>query len=426
MKSKKKKEHRLVKGVLRALEYSAITKLSGYLIDYALGLADSKFIYHLDLQHTDTEGAIAEMFGKGVAETVRAGSGEIEYMTHDYIEFIPVRNDNMTRYINFTRYNGTIIGVYIDKANTTSDGNITHYKRNELFCLNTKTDIANIKAFATELFRIRRRQNKEERIDNCSTIIFKGMGSNIWLETKLRTFDDVFIPTADKEKIITHINAFVKNRDWYIKNSIPHHLGIMLYGEPGSGKSSIAQAIVDSIDNVSDFVIVEGNNIKYIDNIFQQMIPQHAYDGDTYRVILFEDVDTGLSDINRDKIQPESLVPKLENVLESKATDLAGILNFLDGIRSPTNCIFIFTTNHIENIDKAILRPGRCDLTIEIKHVCVETLLEFLNFHFPEEDIKLPKTYKVKDGITFAELQNHIAIGETADDIIKFCKRGKS
>ena len=426
MKSKKKKEHRLVKGVLRALEYSAITKLSGYLIDYAIGLADSKFIYHLDLQHTDTEGAIAEMFGKGVAETVRAGSGEIEYMTHDYIEFIPVRHDNMTRYINFTRYNGTIIGVYIDKANTTSDGNIGHYKRNELFCLNTKTDIANIKAFATELFRIRRRQNKEERIDNCSTIIFKGMGSNIWLETKLRTFDDVFVPNADKEKIITHINAFVNNRDWYIKNSIPHHFGIMLYGEPGSGKSSIAQAIVDSVDNVSDFVIVEGNNIKYIDSIFQQMIPQHAYDGDTYRVILFEDVDTGLSDINRDKIQPESLVPKLENVLESKATDLAGILNFLDGIRSPTNCIFIFTTNHIENIDKAILRPGRCDLTIEIKHVCVETLLEFLNFHFPEEDIKLPKTYKVKDGITFAELQNHIAIGETADDIIKFCKRGKS
>jgi chaperone BCS1 len=315
--------------------------------------------------------------------------------------------------------------VYIDKATTTDNGDICHLKRNELFCLNTKADIENLKAFTRKLFEVRNRQNRDERIDNLSTIIFRGRfnNSNIWLNTKLRTFDDVFIPSADKEKIMNHVNAFIDKRDWYIKNNIPHHLGIMLYGEPGTGKSSIAQAIVDSINNVSDFIIVEGNEIKYIDSIFDNLLNQHAYDSSLYRVILFEDVDTGLSDINRDK--SESLNKKMDTG-ESKETDLAGILNFLDGIRSPTNCIFIFTTNHIENIDQAILRPGRCDVSVEIKNVCIETLLEFLNFHFPEENITLPKTYKVKDGITFAELQNHIAIGETSDDIIKFCKRGKS
>lgn len=420
----KKKENKFFRTVKNAVAHAAIAKISGYLIDYAIGIADSKFIYHVDLQHTDTEGAIAEVFGKGLGYTVRAGSGEPEYLTHDFIEFVPIRYDNTSRYINFTKYNGSIIGVYIDKATSTNDGNIAHLKRNELFCLNTKTDIANLKAFTKKVFEVRNRQNRDERIDNLSTVIYRGkFNNNIWLNSKLRTFDDVFIPSADKEKIMNHVNAFIDKRDWYIKNNIPHHLGIMLYGEPGTGKSSIAQAIVDSIDNVSDFIIVEGNEIKYIDYIFDNLINQHAYDASLYRVVLFEDVDTGLSDINRDKSDP--LTPKTDKS-ESKETDLAGILNFLDGIRSPTNCIFIFTTNHIENIDQAILRPGRCDVSVEIKNVCVETLLEFLKFHFPEENITLPKTYKVKDGITFAELQNHIAIGETSDDIIKFCKRGKS
>ncbi len=424
MNKKKGNENKVFRTVKNAIAHAAIAKLSGYLIDYALGIVDSKFIYHIDLQHTDTEGAIAEVFGKGLGYTVHAGSGEPEYLNHDFIEFVPIRYDNTSRYINFTKYNGTIIGIYIDKATATNDGNISHLKRNELFCLNTKTDIANIKEFTRKIFEIRNRQNRDERVDNLSTIIFRGkFRNNIWLNTKLRTFNDVFMPSSDKEKIMNHVNAFINKRDWYIKNNIPHHLGIMLYGEPGTGKSSIAQAIVDSIDNVSDFVIVEGNEIKYIDSIFDDLINHHAYDASLYRVVLFEDVDTGLSDINRDK--SESLNPRTDTS-ESKETDLAGILNFLDGIRSPTNCIFIFTTNHIENIDQAVLRPGRCDLTIEIKHVCVETLIEFLNFHFPEEDITLPKTYKVKDGITFAELQNHIAIGETSDDIIKFCKRGEN
>jgi ATP-dependent 26S proteasome regulatory subunit len=92
-------------------------------------------------------------------------------------------------------------------------------------------------------------------------------------------------------------------------------------------------------------------------------------------------------------------------------------LNSIDGVCAPFNVVFIFTTNHIEKLDPALLRPGRIDLCVEIKPVCLETFTEFMIHHFG--DIKIPKTLKIKDGITFAKLQlmvmNHASPKEIMD-----------
>ena len=42
-------------------------------------------------------------------------------------------------------------------------------------------------------------------------------------------------------------------------------------------------------------------------------------------------------------------------------------MQFLDSNSSPTNVIFIATTNHIERLDSALLREGRFDLKVEVK-----------------------------------------------------------
>ena len=44
---------------------------------------------------------------------------------------------------------------------------------------------------------------------------------------------------------------------------------------------------------------------------------------------------------------------------------LSGLLNIIDGIASQEGRILIMTTNFIENLDSALLRPGRVDLRIE-------------------------------------------------------------
>jgi mitochondrial chaperone BCS1 len=40
---------------------------------------------------------------------------------------------------------------------------------------------------------------------------------------------------------------------------------------------------------------------------------------------------------------------------------LSGLLNVLDGFYAPSNVLFVMTTNHIEVLDEALLRPGRID-----------------------------------------------------------------
>ena len=61
----------------------------------------------------------------------------------------------------------------------------------------------------------------------------------------------------------------------------------------------------------------------------------------------------------------------------SKLT-LGGLLNFADGIRSSCGSqrIFIFTTNHPERLDPALIRPGRMDLHMELSYCSFEVLLQ--------------------------------------------------
>ena len=47
---------------------------------------------------------------------------------------------------------------------------------------------------------------------------------------------------------------------------------------------------------------------------------------------------------------------------------LSGLLNALDGVASQEGRILIMTTNHIEKLDSALIRPGRIDLRLELNY----------------------------------------------------------
>ena len=45
----------------------------------------------------------------------------------------------------------------------------------------------------------------------------------------------------------------------------------------------------------------------------------------------------------------------------------SGLLNALDGVASQEGRIFILTTNHIDRLDDALIRPGRCDVKVKVR-----------------------------------------------------------
>ena len=64
----------------------------------------------------------------------------------------------------------------------------------------------------------------------------------------------------------------------------------------------------------------------------------------------------------------------------------SGFLNALDGVASGEERVIFLTTNHIERLDPALIRPGRVDLAALIDDADPEQAKTlFLNFYGTEE-----------------------------------------
>lgn len=222
-----------------------------------------------------------------------------------------------------------------------------------------------------------------------------------------RSFNDVFIENDVLDKIRSGIESFINKKEWYREHHIPYHYGIILHGEPGVGKSSISQAIAKEYDMTITNISTSNPNLipSMIDSIKRN---NSSLSGHT-QILLIEDIDCAMLTKEYDT----------NGRMTTRRSNLGELLNELDGLSAVSNVIYIFTTNHIEKLDPALIRPGRIDLKLEIKYVNFETLNKFLNFHYGET---VKKKFKVRDGITFAELQVMVMQDATIDDIVKFCK----
>jgi chaperone BCS1 len=66
---------------------------------------------------------------------------------------------------------------------------------------------------------------------------------------------------------------------------------------------------------------------------------------------------------------------------------LQEFLQFLDGINSPSNVIFVATTNHIDHIDPALLRKGRFDLKYEMNKISYDLAAEMIKDMCPHKEV---------------------------------------
>src|SRR4029077_13790047 len=114
-------------------------------------------------------------------------------------------------------------------------------------------------------------------------------------------------------------------------------------------------------------------------------LAQAVADITPYSIVLMEDVDTVKLD-NREEQQEGKSIPEKEDCTKMGVT-LGGLLNVLDGLQSPLGALFFLTTNHINKLDAALLRPGRIDVRLEISHPSKEQKEELYTRFFPNEEI---------------------------------------
>jgi mitochondrial chaperone BCS1 len=106
-------------------------------------------------------------------------------------------------------------------------------------------------------------------------------------------------------------------------------------------------------------------------------------------VLLFEDIDCMRSGNARvpsneranDRTQSRD---EKENVADRNGVTLSGLFNVLDGFYAPTNALFMMTTNRIETLDEALLRPGRIDYKLYLGKASDLQKIELYRRFFPD------------------------------------------
>lgn len=159
-----------------------------------------------------------------------------------------------------------------------------------------------------------------------------------------------------KESVITEVKEMISNffkddtKKIYDKLEIPYKRGVILYGEPGNGKSAMIRELFRELDDIKKIIIgpTVPNFIKVLTYLTSTLNNEKM-------LIVMEDIDYVLSMTSRSEF-----------------------LNFLDGIDTLSGVFFIGTTNYINKIDPAFVnRSGRFDRSYEIGNPDEEVRREF-------------------------------------------------
>lgn len=186
------------------------------------------------------------------------------------------------------------------------------------------------------------------------TVIYNSWGAE-WRQfgnpRRKRPLESVILDTGIKEKMVGDVKDFLASGSWYHDRGIPYRRGYLLHGPPGSGKSSFIQALAGELDY--DIAILNLSERGLTDdrlNHLLTIIPPRT-------LILLEDVDAAFG--NR-RVQAD------EDGYRGANVTFSGLLNALDGVASAEERVIFLTTNHIETLDEALVRPGRVDMTVRL------------------------------------------------------------
>lgn len=167
---------------------------------------------------------------------------------------------------------------------------------------------------------------------------------------KKRPLHSVILDKGVKERVVGDVRDFLDRQQWYVDRGIPYRRGYLLYGPPGSGKSSFIQALAGELDmgiaiiNLSE----RGMQDDRLAMLLTKLPPR--------TILLLEDADAAFS--NRRQVESDGY--------SGATVTFSGLLNALDGVAAGEERIAFLTTNHIDRLDEALIRPGRVDMTVRI------------------------------------------------------------
>jgi mitochondrial chaperone BCS1 len=202
-----------------------------------------------------------------------------------------------------------------------------------------------------------------------------------------RLLDSVILKPGEKEHLMQDLERFRASRARYRRLGVPYHRGYLLYGPPGTGKTSLVSALAAKY-GMSIYVI---NLTEFNDRRLKTAMNDVAENS----MILFEDIDcmkagnrradlTGTPDRRESSEKGRGEPEKKDDAPAGFSVTLSGLLNVLDGVHAPENVVYVMTTNQVEALDPALLRPGRIDYRLYLGEAAESQRIELYRRFFPE------------------------------------------
>lgn len=160
----------------------------------------------------------------------------------------------------------------------------------------------------------------------------------------------VILPDGQLEAIVRDIKDFTARdtKAWYQAHGLPHRRSYLFHGPPGSGKSSTVKMIAGLFRLNACFLGFTS------DDFCNQMLQDALTSLPRRALLVLEDVDVLFNEDRKSEA--------------TQALTFSGMLNALDGLISVDGIITIFTTNHFDKLDPALIRGGRVDRRFEFGH----------------------------------------------------------
>jgi chaperone BCS1 len=223
-------------------------------------------------------------------------------------------------------------------------------------------------------------------------ILIKLYKSGFWgriSELNKRRLSSIYLDGNKKELIIQDIDNFKNNKKDYDNFCVPYKRNYLLYGPPGTGKTSLVYAIASKYDMDIHILTL---NPSMNDQTLISCISRISEES----ILLLEDFD--------------SLYEMRQKNEKNNLVSFSCLLNILDGLSAKSGLITFITTNHIDRLDNALLRPGRIDLKIEITYATKKQLIKMIKDLLPSQINNFNNLWKnIKNNkITTAAFQNFL------------------
>ncbi len=204
-----------------------------------------------------------------------------------------------------------------------------------------------------------------------------------------RPLSSVFLPEGQVDEVVGDVGRFLGNSEWYSRRGIPWRRGYLFHGIAGTGKTTLIRGIVAHFK--MDLYIV--NLAGAIDDrgflhALANVPPRSA--------ILLEDADA--------TFEQRSKNSDVDNKLS-----FSGVLNALDGAASREGWVVFMTTNHLDRLDAALIRPGRVDFRLEFGYATAFQAKSMFEAFFPDADNAETFGEIVEtEQMTMAQVQQHL------------------